>query len=76
MADYINRQAAIALMTNLEVNNPHYTMTEVKRVLANIPSAKVETVVHCKDCRYRGNIICPIAHETLGNGLVDYAIDE
>lgn len=76
MTDYINRQAAITLMTNLEVNNPHYTMTEVKRVLANIPSANVETVAYCKDCRYRGTIICPMVHETLGNGLVDYAIDE
>ena len=32
-------------------------------------------VVRCKNCRYRGTIICPMVHETLGNGLNDYSID-
>lgn len=32
-------------------------------------------VVRCKNCCYRGTIICPMVHETLGNGLIDYSID-
>ena len=37
--------------------------------------AAVEQVVRCKDCRYRGLICCPVMHETIGNGLVDYSVD-
>lgn len=32
-------------------------------------------VTRCKDCRYRGLICCSAVHETIGNGLVDYAVD-
>ena len=32
-------------------------------------------VTRCKDCRYRGLICCPAIHETIGNGLVDYSVD-
>lgn len=35
-----------------------------------------EIVVRCKDCQNRGTIFCPVVHETLGNGLVDYTSDD
>lgn len=34
-----------------------------------------EVVTRCKDCRYRGLICCPAMHETMGNELVDCAVD-
>ena len=33
-------------------------------------------VVRCKECDKRGTIFCPMVHETLGSGLVDYASDD
>lgn len=48
---------------------------EIIDALENIPAAGVAPVVRCTDCRYRGLICCPAMHETIGNGLVDYATD-
>ena len=45
------------------------------RVIDNAPTVDAVEVVRCKDCRYRGLICCPAVHETIGNGLVDYAVD-
>ena len=45
------------------------------RVIDNAPTVDAEVVTRCKDCRYRGLICCPAMHETIGNGLVDYAVD-
>ena len=39
------------------------------------PTVDAVVVTRCKDCRYRGLICCPAVHETMGNGLVDYAVD-
>lgn len=39
------------------------------------PTVDAIEVVRCKNCRHRGTIICPMVHETLGNGLNDYSID-
>ena len=39
------------------------------------PPVDAVVVTRCKDCRYRGLICCPAIHETIGNGLVDYAVD-
>ena len=39
------------------------------------PTVDAVVVTRCKDCRYRGLICCPVMHETIGNGLVDYAVD-
>ena len=33
-------------------------------------------VVRCKECDKRGTIFCPMVHETLGSGHVDYASDD
>ena len=45
------------------------------RVIDNAPTVDAEVVTRCKDCRYRGLICCPAIHETIGNGLVDCAVD-
>ena len=45
------------------------------RVIDNAPTVDAVVVTRCKDCRYRGLICCPVMHETIGNGLVDYAVD-
>ena len=43
--------------------------------IAHAPTVDAIEVVRCKNCRHRGTIICPMVHETLGNGLNDYSID-
>ena len=45
------------------------------RVIDSAPTVDAVVVTRCKDCRYRGLICCPAIHETIGNGLVDYAVD-
>ena len=45
------------------------------RVIDSAPTVDAVVVTRCKDCRYRGLICCPAIHETLGNGLVDCAVD-
>ena len=51
------------------------TREEFVRFLRKQPTADAVVVTRCKDCRYRGLICCPAIHETLGNGLVDCAVD-
>lgn len=46
MNDYIDRGTAIAKLTALEVIEPNATMTDAKRLLADIPAADVAPVVH------------------------------
>ena len=41
MAEYINKETAIVKLTALEVIEPNATMTDAKRVLADIPNVKV-----------------------------------
>lgn len=41
MAEHIERSVAIAKLTALEVTEPNATMADAKRVLADIPGAKV-----------------------------------
>lgn len=36
----------------------------------------VVRVVRCKDCKFRNTLICPMVHETMGNGTTDYATDD
>ena len=45
------------------------------RVIDSAPTVDAVVVTRCKDCRYRGLICCPAIHETIGNGLVDCAVD-
>ena len=39
------------------------------------PTFDAVTVVRCRDCNYRGQVFCPMIHETMGNGLLDYTVD-
>ena len=40
MAEYIEREAAIAKLTDLDIIEPNATMTDAKRLLADMPGAK------------------------------------
>lgn len=48
MTEYIEKEMAIAKLTNLEVTQPLATMVDAKRVLADTPAADVVPVVHAK----------------------------
>lgn len=52
MAEYIGRGTAIAKLTALEVTEPNATMTDAKRLLADMPAVDVAPVVRCKGCKY------------------------
>lgn len=52
MAEYIERRTAIAKLTALELTEPNTTMTDAKRLLADMPAADVAPVIWCEDCRY------------------------
>lgn len=62
MGDYISRDMAIARLTKVEVTNKLVTMTDAKRVIAEMPAADVAPVVHCKDCEHTyesfGRLVC------------------
>lgn len=51
MDEYIDRGTAIAKLTALEVTKPSATMTDAKRLLADMPAADVAPVVRCYQCR-------------------------
>lgn len=46
MVEYIERGTAIAKLTALEVIEPLSTMTDAKRLLADMPAADVAPAVH------------------------------
>ena len=78
MAEYIEREAILREIERRErlmVGDKTISVDALKRFILNRPAADVEPVTRCKDCRYRGLICCPAVHETIGNGLVDYAVD-
>ena len=52
MAECIDRGTAIAKLTALEVTEQNATMTDAKRVLADMQTADVVPVVRCKDCMH------------------------
>lgn len=52
MDEYINRGTAIAKLTALEVTEPNATMADAKRVLSDMQTADVASVVRCKDCSW------------------------
>ena len=52
MAEYINMETAIDKLTALEVTEQNATMTDAKRVLADMQTADVAPVVRCKDCMH------------------------
>lgn len=52
MAEYIDRGTAITKLTALEVTEPNATMADAKRVLADMQTADVASVVRCKNCSW------------------------
>ena len=84
MFEYIEREAISEEIRKYYYKNPPNSSYEegfdrgldrAQRAILGAPAADVAPVVRCKDCRYRGSICCPAVHETIGNGLVDYAAD-
>ena len=55
MAEYIERETAIAKLTALEVTEPSATMIDAKRLLAEMPVADVAPVVHGEWVPSEGN---------------------
>lgn len=59
MAKYIERGTAIAKLTALEVIEPSATMTDAKRLLADMPAADVAPVVHGRWVEDHDYLKCP-----------------
>ena len=59
MAEYIERGTAIAKLTALEVIEPSATMTDAKRLLADMPAADVVPVVHGRWIEDHDYLKCP-----------------
>lgn len=53
MAEYIERGMAIAKLTALEIAEPCATLTDAKRLLADMPAADAVPVVRCRECTHR-----------------------
>ena len=77
MDEYIDRKDAVDAVLDVYYDTPDIDLSGEKfeDAVLKIPATDVVPVVRCKDCRYRGLICCPAVHETMGNGLVDYAVD-
>lgn len=75
MAEYIERGTAIAKLTALEVTKPSATMTDAKRLLADMPAADVVPVVHGQRIEREEKPIFP--HELVGptEAVADYLLD-
>lgn len=58
MAEYIDRGTAIAKLTALEVTEPSATMTDAKRLLADMPAADVAPVVYGRWTHLGGDEWC------------------
>lgn len=52
MAEYIEKNVAIARLTALEIGNPCATMTDAKRQIADTRPADVAPVMRCMDCKH------------------------
>lgn len=53
MTECIERGMAIAKLTALEITEPCATLTDAKRLLADMPAADVVAVVRCGKCIHR-----------------------
>ena len=77
MAKYIKLEYAVDAVLDVYYDTPDIDLSGEKfeDAILKIPTVDAVVVTRCKDCRYRGLICCPAVHETIGNGLVDYAVD-
>lgn len=55
MAEYIEKNVAIARLTALEIGNTCATMMDAKRQIADTRPADVAPVVRCKGCKHYRN---------------------
>lgn len=53
MTEYIERGMAIAKLTALEIAEPCATLTDARRLLADMPAADVVPMVRCEECIHR-----------------------
>ncbi len=53
MTEYIERGMAVAKLTALDITEPCATLTDAKRLLADMPAADVVAVVRCGKCIHR-----------------------
>ena len=74
MAEYIKRETAVDAILG-EPTDAHYPEWYAS-ILMGLPTVDAVPIVRCQDCQNRGTIFCPVVHETLGNGLVDYTSDD
>lgn len=83
MAEYIEREALCKILENWR--DAHADVDDeqgcglLEDVICEVnaqTAADVAPVVRCKDCKFRNTIICPMVHETMGNGTTDYATDD
>ena len=77
MAEYIEKNVAIARLTALEIGIPYATMTDAKGQIADTPVADVVPVVRCRDCKHSrfyssGNIYCVHSEGLSSQGLDDF----
>ena len=77
MDKYIEQKDAVDAVLDVYYDTPDIDLSGEKfeDAILKIPAVDAVVVTRCKDCRYRGLICCPAVHETIGNGLVDYAVD-
>lgn len=52
MAEYIEREVALADFEQCNRENPNWTPQRAKQLLVRQPAADVAEVVRCKDCKY------------------------
>lgn len=83
MAEYIEREAIMKFpirkgRCDKEHANEHFIfgIESVMEYAELLPTVDAEVVVRCKDCKFRNTLICPMVHETMGNGTTDYATDD
>lgn len=68
MAEYIEREVALADFEQCNRENPNWTPQRAKQLLVRQPAADVAEVVRCKDCKHRteaGNCGHPRHHGIL-----------
>jgi len=56
--------------------NAFKTRDDIRYLIDIQPTVDAVPVVRCRDCSHRNKILCPMIHETLGNGLIDYTTDD
>ena len=63
MSDLIYRQDAVKTMYDAceDIDNESLHIDVIVDALENLPSAEPE-IIHCKDCRNRGEDECPMRH--------------